>query len=165
MAPFGNFFLPGPTEVTEDVLAAQTRPMIGHRGKGMEELLAKIQPALQRVFRTTRPVYISSSSATGLMEGSLRNGARRRVLSLVNGAFSDRFHKIALACGLEADVLEAEWGGIHEPERVAEALKGGQLRRRHGGALRDLHRRPQSRSPSWPRWPTPRATSSCWWTA
>ncbi|HQR17480.1 MAG TPA: alanine--glyoxylate aminotransferase family protein [Gemmatimonadales bacterium] len=125
MAPFGNFFLPGPTEVTEDVLAAQTRPMIGHRGKGMEELLARIQPSLQRVFRTARPVYISSSSATGLMEGSLRNGARRRVLSLVNGAFSDRFHKIALACGLEADVLEAEWGGIHDPARLAEALKGG----------------------------------------
>ena len=125
MAPFGNFFLPGPTEVTEDVLAAQTRPMIGHRGKGMEELLARIQPALQRVFRTTRPVYISSSSATGLMEGAIRNGARRRVLSLVNGAFSDRFHKIALACGIEADAMEVEWGATHRPEQVADALKGG----------------------------------------
>lgn len=124
MAPFGNFFLPGPTEVLDDVLAAQTRPMIGHRGKGMEELLARMQPSLQRVFRTARPVYISSSSATGLMEGALRNGARRKVLSLVNGAFSDRFHKIALACGLEADTLEVEWGGIHEPDRVAAALAG-----------------------------------------
>ncbi|MEZ4411999.1 MAG: alanine--glyoxylate aminotransferase family protein [Gemmatimonadales bacterium] len=125
MAPFGSFFLPGPTEVTDDVLAAQTRPMIGHRGKGMEDLLARIQPRLQRVFRTERPVYISSSSATGLMEGALRNGARQRVLSLVNGAFSDRFQKIAVACGLEVDVLEAEWGEIHTPERLADALKGG----------------------------------------
>jgi len=125
MPPFGSFFLPGPTEVTEPVLAAQTRPMIGHRGKGMEELLAGIQPALQRVFRTSRPVYISSSSATGLMEGALRNGARRKVLSLVNGAFSSRFHKIASACGLEADALEVEWGEVHTPEQVAEALRGG----------------------------------------
>jgi len=124
MAPFGSFFLPGPTEVTEEVLTAQTRPMIGHRGKGMEELLARIQPRLQQVFRTRRPVYISSSSATGLMEGALRNGARRRVLSLVNGAFSERFHKIALACGLEADILEVEWGGIHDPGLVESALKG-----------------------------------------
>ena len=125
MSPFGRFFLPGPTEVTEEVLAAQTRPMIGHRGKGMEELLAGIQPALQRIFRTTRPVYVSSSSATGLMEGALRNGARRKVLSLVNGAFSDRFHKIALACGLEADALEVEWGEIHAPDLVADALRRG----------------------------------------
>jgi predicted phosphoserine aminotransferase len=125
MAPFGSFFLPGPTEVTDDVLAAQTRPMIGHRGKGMEELLGRIQPTLQRVFRTARPVYISSSSATGLMEGAIRNTAQRRVLSLVNGAFSDRFHKIAVACGVEADVLEAEWGATHRPEQLAAALKGG----------------------------------------
>lgn len=125
MAPFGSFFLPGPTEVTDEVLAAQTRPMIGHRGKGMEDLLGRIQPALQRVFRTSRPVYVSSSSATGLMEGALRNGARRKVLSLVNGAFSDRFHTIALACGLEADALEVEWGEVHTPDRVAEALRGG----------------------------------------
>lgn len=127
MASFGSFFLPGPTEVTEQVLAAQTRPMIGHRGKGMEELLGTIQPSLQRIFRTTRPVYISSSSATGLMEGALRNGARRRVLSLVNGAFSERFHKIAVACGLETEVLEAEWGDVHSPDRLAAALKGGRF--------------------------------------
>lgn len=125
MAPFGNFFLPGPTEVTDDILTAQAQPMIGHRGKGMEELLGRIQPRLQRVFRTERPVYISSSSATGLMEGALRNGARQRVLSLVNGAFSERFHKISVACGLETDVLEAEWGDVHTPARLADALKGG----------------------------------------
>src|SRR5918994_4341284 len=103
---FGKFFLPGRTEVRPEIVAAQTRPMIGHRGKAMEELIASLTPGLQYVFRTTRPVYISSSSATGLMEAAVRNGARRKVLSLVNGAFSERFHRIAVACGLEADVLE-----------------------------------------------------------
>jgi len=47
------------------------------------------------------------------------------VLSLVNGAFSDRFHMISVACGLETDVLEAEWGAVHSPDRLADALKGG----------------------------------------
>jgi predicted phosphoserine aminotransferase len=125
MADFGRFFLPGPTEVQTDVLAAQCRPMIGHRGKGMEELLARIQPGLQRLFCTDRPVYIAASSATGFMEGALRNGARRRVLSLVNGAFSDRFHKIALACGLKSDALAVEWGAAHDPAQVADALARG----------------------------------------
>lgn len=125
MADFGRFFLPGPTEVSAEVLTAQLRPMIGHRGKGMEDLLERIQPGLQRLFCTTRPVYIAASSATGFMEGALRNGARRRVLSLVNGAFSDRFHTIALACGLEADALAVDWGAAHDPARVADALAGG----------------------------------------
>ena len=123
--PFGRFFLPGPTEVRQEVLAAQTKPMIGHRGKGMEELIAAIEPQLQYVFRTTRPVYIASSSATGLMEGSLRNGARSRVLSLVNGAFSERYFHIARACGLEADALEVPLGQAHTPEMLADALRGG----------------------------------------
>ena len=92
---FGRFFLPGPTEVLPEILAAQTRPMIGHRGKGMEQLIAQMMPGLQRIFRTTRPVYISSSSATGLMEAAVRNCGGRRVLALVNGAFSERFAKIA----------------------------------------------------------------------
>src|SRR5690606_701569 len=82
---FGRFFLPGPTEVRPEVLQAMTRPMIGHRVAEMEQMIARIQPGLKYVFQTDRPVYISASSATGLMEGAVRNGARRKVLALVNG--------------------------------------------------------------------------------
>lgn len=122
---FGSFFLPGPTEVRPEVLAAMTQPMIGHRVSEMEELIGHIQPRLRNVFGTKRPVYISASSATGLMEGAVRNGARRRVLSLVNGAFSDRFFQIAQATGLRADPLEVEWGAGHTPEMLEDALGRG----------------------------------------
>ena len=121
---FGRFFLPGPTEVLPEVLAAQTRPMIGHRAKAMEELIASIQPTLRAVMRTTRPVYISASSATGLMEGAVRNGVRRRVLSLVNGAFSERFFNIAAACGFQADALRVQPGEAHTPQMLEDALRG-----------------------------------------
>ena len=124
---FGRFFLPGPTEVRPSILETMEQPMIGHRGKSMEDLIARIEPDLQYVFRTTRPVYIASSSATGLMEGAVRNGARSRVLSLVNGAFSDRFFQIARACGLEAEALNVPLGQIHTPEMVRDALAGGRF--------------------------------------
>ena len=122
---FGRFFLPGPTEVRHEVLAAQLQPMIGHRGKPMEQLIASLQPGLREVFRTARPVYISSSSATGLMEAAVRNGVRRRVLALVNGAFSERFFRIAEACGYEADALRVPLGEAHAPDAVADALHAG----------------------------------------
>ncbi len=122
-APFGRFFLPGPTEVHPDVLAAQTRPMMGHRGPGIQELMARLQEGLKRVFRTERPVFVATCSATGLMEAAVRNGARRRILSLVNGAFSARFADIAEACGLEVDRLEVPWGEVHDPGAVAERLR------------------------------------------
>jgi predicted phosphoserine aminotransferase len=121
----GRFWLPGPTEVRREVLQAMMRPMIGHRVAEMEELIGHIQPRLKQVFQTERPVYLSASSATGLMEGAIRNGARRRVLSLVNGAFSERFHRIAVACGIQADALEVPWGDAHTPEMLEGALARG----------------------------------------
>ena len=124
-AAFGRFFLPGPTEVLPEILAAQTRPMIGHRGKSMEQLIAQMMPGLQRIFQTGRPVYICSSSATGLMEAAIRNCGGRRVLSLVNGAFSERFFRIAKANGCEATALELPLGQAHTPELLADALRKG----------------------------------------
>lgn len=124
-APFGRFFLPGPTEVLPEILAAQTRPMIGHRGKGMEKLLAEMHPGLKRIFRTERPVYLSASSATGFMEGAIRNCGGTRVLSLVNGAFSERFYRIAQANGREATALTVPEGQVHPPEMLREALAKG----------------------------------------
>lgn len=123
--PFGHFFLPGPTEVHPRVLEAQARPMMGHRSAGMSELMESLQPGLRALFRTGRPVFVSTSSATGLMEAAIRNGSVKRVLSLVNGAFSGRFAEIGRACGREVEVLEVPWGGVHDPDAVAARLAGG----------------------------------------
>lgn len=123
--PFRRFFLPGPTAVRPEVLAAQYGALIGHRGPAMKALMEKLQLGLKDVFRTSRPVLISTSSATGFMESAVRNGARARVLSLVNGAFSKRFAEIAMACGFEVDSIEVEWGQTITPEAVRKRLSEG----------------------------------------
>lgn len=120
---FGRFFLPGPTEVRPDVLAAMTRQMIAHRGSDIEGLLSRVGPGLKQVFRTSQPVYTSTSSATGLMEGGVRNAVRSRLLCLVNGAFSARFYKAAVNSGIAADKLEVEPGRMHTPDMLADALR------------------------------------------
>ncbi len=142
----GRFFLPGPTEVHPDVLAAQTGQMIGHRGRAIQELMSGLAGGLQEVFQTSRPVIVSTSSATGLMEAAIRNGVDRgKVLSLVNGAFSSRFATIAAGCGKEVDVWEAPWGGVHSPDDLEERLAGDRYRavtvsqsETSTGALQDL---------------------------
>lgn len=119
----GRFFLPGPTEVHPNVLAAQDGPMIGHRGRAIQDLFASVGEGLKPVFQTGRPVIVSTSSASGLMEAAVRNGvADGRILSLVNGAFSDRFAEIAASCGHDVDRWEVEWGQAHQPEELAERL-------------------------------------------
>ena len=120
---FGTFFLPGPTEVRPEILAAMQRPMISHRSAEFTALYARCDEGLRRVFRTVRPVFMSSSSATGLMEAAIRNAPAGPILSLVNGAFSARFAEIAGACGRTVQALEVPYGEIVPLERVEHALR------------------------------------------
>lgn len=120
---FGKFFLPGPTEVLPEILAAQARPMIGHRGKQTEQLLAEMETPLKAAFRTAQPVMIAAASATGFMEAAIRNGVKARVLCLVNGAFSQRFADIAAACGKDVVVEKVALGETFEANRVRELVK------------------------------------------
>ena len=120
-----RLFLPGPTEVREEVLASQAQRLIGHRSRDIEALLASIQRRLREVFRTDRRVYVSTSSATGLFEAAARNCIARRALCCVNGAFSDRWREVVAAVGKHHDVLEIEWGKPVTAELVDEALESG----------------------------------------
>lgn len=119
---FGTFFLPGPTEVRPEVLAAMAKPMLPHRGKAFEALFASCQPGLQAIFGTARPVYVGTCSATGFMEAGIRNGPPGRVLALVNGQFSERFSSIASACGREVDELRVDYGRGFDLLQVKRAL-------------------------------------------
>ncbi|HYU01098.1 MAG TPA: alanine--glyoxylate aminotransferase family protein [Gemmatimonadales bacterium] len=120
---FGRFFLPGPTDVHPEVLAAMQRPMIGHRSSAMERLLERLAPPLARLFRTSRTVLVGTTSATGFMELAVRNGVRQRALSLVNGAFSERFAKLVRACGKECIRLDVPLGCAVEPDMLRDALR------------------------------------------
>ena len=125
MTEFGRFFLPGPTEVRPEVLQAMTRPVIGHRGSEMSRLLEACDPVLRALFRTSRPVWVSSSSATGMMEAGVRNGVRQRALSLVNGAFSKRFRDLVDDCGRSTATYQVPAGQCHDPYLVYAHLEEG----------------------------------------
>ncbi len=124
-AEFGTFFLPGPTEVRAEVLEAMLRPMLPHRGVAYEALHARIVEGLKPVFRTRRPVYLMSCSATGAMEMAVRGAPEGPILSLVNGAFSERFARIAQACDRSTRVLSVPLGDTPHLDQVEEALVEG----------------------------------------
>ncbi len=121
-----KLYIPGPIEVSAKTFAAMTQPMIGHRSKDFQALYGRIMPMLQEVFSTTQPVFISTSSAWGVMEGSIRNLVAKKVLNCCCGAFSDKWYDVSLACGKQAEALKVEWGQPITPEAVDAALsKGG----------------------------------------
>jgi len=121
-----KLFIPGPIAVSEKTLRAMAQPMIGHRSTDFVALYQALQPELQILFGTTDPVYISTSSAWGAMEGSIRNVVKAKVLNCMNGAFSDKWYDVALRSGKQATALKFEWGQPVDPEAVrAELSKGG----------------------------------------
>lgn len=122
-----RLYIPGPVEVSDKTYRAMTQPVMGHRGSEFVKLYRGIQPKLQELFGTQDPVFLSTSSAWGVMEGSLRNLVRRKVLCCMNGAFSDKWLDVARRCGLEAEGLSFEWGKPVDPESLRLALSSGQF--------------------------------------
>ena len=119
--------IPGPVEVSEKTYRAFCSPMIGHRSQDFKDLYAEIQPQLQKLFYTEQLVFLSTSSAWGVMEGSLRNLVRKKVLCCMCGAFSDKWFDVAKRCGKEADALKVDWGSPILPGMIDEKLATGEF--------------------------------------
>jgi aspartate aminotransferase-like enzyme len=122
-----KLFIPGPVEVSPDTFAAMSAPMMGHRSKGFQDLYADIQPKLQTLFGTTQQVYLSTSSAWGVMEGSIRNLVEKKVLNCCCGAFSDKWYDVSLRCGKQAEELKVEWGQPITAALVKAKLASGEF--------------------------------------
>jgi aspartate aminotransferase-like enzyme len=120
-----KLFIPGPTEVGPRILQALATPQIGHRSGEFQELYGRVVGRLSGFLRTKQRIFLATSSATGLMEGSLRNLVGKRCLNLTCGAFSERWHRIALENGKEADAIAVEWGEPNLPGTVEPALATG----------------------------------------
>src|ERR1700730_13617053 len=125
MQPHDKLFIPGPVEVSEETFAAFSRPMIGHRGEDFKNLYRKIHPKLQTLFGTKQPVFLSTSSAWGVMEASIRNLADRGLLCCMCGAFSDKWLDVARRCGKNAEALQVDWGKHIDPKDLATKLATG----------------------------------------
>jgi aspartate aminotransferase-like enzyme len=119
--------IPGPVEVSEKTFRAFCSPMIGHRGQGFKDLYNEIQPKLQQLLSTRQLVYLSTSSAWGVMEGAIRNLVTKKVLNCMCGAFSDKWFDVSKRCHKEAEALQVPWGSPIRAEEVDKRLATGQF--------------------------------------
>jgi aspartate aminotransferase-like enzyme len=122
-----KLFIPGPVEVSKKTYDAMTTPVFGHRSADFVNLYQSIQPDLQKLFYTTDPVFLSTSSAWGVMEGSLRNLTSKKVLNCMSGAFSDKWFDVAQRCGKAAKDLRFDWGRPLDPEAIRRELATGEF--------------------------------------
>src|SRR5437588_5158778 len=119
--------IPGPVEVSPKTLRAFASPMLGHRGQGFKDLYAKVQPQLQQLLGTKQLVYLSTSSAWGVMEGAIRNLVKKKVLCCMCGSFSDKWLDVSQRCGKKAEGLKVNWGSPIQAEQIEARLATGQF--------------------------------------
>lgn len=120
-----KLFIPGPVEVSPDVLEKMATPMIGHRSKDASALQRRISDKLRIVFQTKEEILLSTTSGSGLMEGAIRSCTAKRAAVFSIGAFGKRWYEMALNNNVPADLFEVDFGQATDPKTVDEVLSTG----------------------------------------
>jgi aspartate aminotransferase-like enzyme len=123
-----KLLLPGPTEVSQEILREQTHYLIGHRDKAFSKLYGGITPKLSKFFELPEDCKptVTTSSGTLWFDIVGRSIVKKKALACINGAFSERFGKTIRACGKKADFVEVDWGKAVKPNMIAEKLESGE---------------------------------------
>ncbi len=122
---YKKLFIPGPVNVTEDVLQKMATPMIGHRTKEASILQRSISDKLRKLMYTQNEILLSTSSGSGLMEGAVRSCTKKRAAVFSCGNFGNRWFKMAEDNNVPADKFEVEWGLPNTAESIDQVLATG----------------------------------------
>ena len=118
-------FIPGPTNIPENLRKASDMPTIDHRSPLFGQILHPARAGVQKVLKSdVAEVFIFPSTGTGGWETALTNtlSAGDKVLAARNGMFSHRWIDMCQRHGLEVQVVEAPWGEGLPANRYAEIL-------------------------------------------
>jgi alanine-glyoxylate transaminase/serine-glyoxylate transaminase/serine-pyruvate transaminase len=121
-----HLFIPGPTNIPEDVRRAMNVPMEDMRAPDFGELTKPLFEGLKRVFRTrTGRVFMYPSSGTGAWEAAITNtlSPGDRVLMSRFGQFSHLWAEMAERLGLDVHLIDCEWGTGVPVEAYARVLE------------------------------------------
>jgi len=101
------------------------RPIIHHRTPQFQEILKEASLGLKWVFQTANDVFIISSSGTGAMEAAVINllSCGDSALVIQGGKFGERWTEISKAYGINAEVIDVEWGKAVSPAEIGKRLK------------------------------------------
>lgn len=116
--------LPGPTNVSERVMNAMTKPMINHRGEAFKELYRGIVEKSKHLFQTEGEIVVFSSSGTGGVEAAVFNTVMpgEKVIVPVMGEFSERLSEMVEIAGGKVVAVRSEQGEAPSIEQVKHVI-------------------------------------------
>jgi len=121
-----NYLLtPGPTPLPPVVCEAMARPIIHHRTPQFQAILKEAGEGLKYIFQTKNDCFILASSGTGAMEAAVVNflSAQDTAICIQGGKFGERWTEICKSYGINAEVLDVQWGQAVDLKQVEKKLK------------------------------------------
>lgn len=126
MPGYNHLYIPGPTNIPEEVRMAMNVSMQDMRAPDFPDFTKPLFAKVQNVFRnTTGRVFLYPSSGTGAWEAAIQNTLcpGDKVLMSRFGQFSHLWVDMAQRLGLDVEVFDCEWGEGVPVEKYAERLK------------------------------------------
>ncbi|WP_026582060.1 pyridoxal-phosphate-dependent aminotransferase family protein [Bacillus sp. J33] len=119
--------IPGPTPVVDSIYDAMAQETRGHTDPRFAAIYKGAIEKTREMLKTDGEVFVISGSRTIAMEMALVNtvAAGEKLLIISHGFFGDRFIHLAKAFGIEADVIQSEWGKQVDPVLVENKLESG----------------------------------------
>lgn len=119
--------IPGPTPVVDSIYDAMAQETRGHTDPRFAAIYKSAIEKTREMLKTDGEVFVISGSGTIAMEMALVNtvAAGEKLLIISQGFFGDRFIHLAKAFGIEADVIQSEWGKQVDPVLVEKKLESG----------------------------------------
>jgi alanine-glyoxylate transaminase/serine-glyoxylate transaminase/serine-pyruvate transaminase len=108
-----HLFIPGPTQIPEDVRRAMMVPMQDHRAPAFGDLLRSILSGLAPVYGTREArIALIPGSGSAAWEAAITNllSPGDHVLMARHGLFSTLWAEMAERMGLIVDLIDAPWG-------------------------------------------------------
>lgn len=117
---------PGPSDVYPEVLAAQSRPTIGHLDPLFVGMMDELKSLIQYAFQTKNEMTMAvSAPGSAGMETCFVNLVEpgEKVIVCRNGVFGERMRQNVERMGAIAVLVDNEWGTPVDPAAVEAALK------------------------------------------
>lgn len=118
-------FIPGPTNIPEELRRAVDFPSIDHRSPTFVEMLKPVLEGVKRIVKTRDgEAIVFPATGTGAWEAAITNtlSPGDRILAARYGMFSQRWIDLCQRHGLDVQVIEAPWGGGAPADDIAKAL-------------------------------------------
>lgn len=129
-----HLFIPGPTNIPEDVRQAMTVPMQDIRAPDFGDLTKPPFAGLKRVFRTaTGRIFSYPSSGAGAWEAAITNTLNEGDKAPMSrfGRFGQLWADMAGRLGLDLKAIDCEWGAgvpVEEYAAILEADKSHRIK-------------------------------------